>query len=200
MTFLEINREINMDKKSYLKNGYKSVTEGNMKIIIKKIVDGDVLKDILGFVWNAPGSNLKKLHAGNDSVNEVEEYLALCEIPRSVAMQVETHKKKHRFYSWMSSARPDLPCTLQGEYSRDQIVKFAMIFTVRGIIDISHYRMCMKAEEPTRLFMRLLRDAIRDIDPDVAKLMMPMCAYRNGLCTELRSCKHPKTYNQGMEF
>lgn len=189
-----------MDETSYLRNGYKSVTEGNMKIIIKKIVDSDVLKDILGFIWGAKGANLPKLHAGNDSVNEVEEYLVLCEIPRSVAMQLATCRKKYRNYSWMSSARPDLDAKAASEYSRDQIVRFAMVFTVRGIIDISHYRMCIKAEEPTRRFMRLLRDAIWDIDPDVAKLMMPMCAYRNGLCTELRGCKHPKTYKQGMEF
>lgn len=175
-------------------NGFKLVTEGNMKIVIKKIVGSNVLKDILGFIWGAKGANLPKLHAGNDSVNEVEEYLVLCEIPRSVAMQLETHKKKHRFYSWMSSARPDLPSRLEGEYSRDQIVRFAMVFTVRGIIDISHYRMCMKAEDKTRHFMGLLKDAMGTIDPDVAALMMPMCAYRNGLCTEMRSCGHPQPW------
>ena len=174
--------------------------DGDMKIIIRKIVGADTLKEVLSFVWGAKGANIARLHAGNDSVNEIEEYLALCEIPRSVAMQLETHKKKHRFYSWMSSARPDLPSTLQGEYSRNQIVRFAMVFTVRGIIDISHYRMCEKAEEPTRRFMRLLRSAVKEIDEDVASHMMPMCAYRNGLCTEVRSCGKPKTYKQGMEM
>lgn len=183
----------------YMMEGGKILKSGNMRIILRKLVEKNVLCDVLEFIWGAKGANSDRLHAGNDSVNEIEEYLALCEIPRSVAMQLETHKKKHRFYSWMSSARPDLPSTLQGEYSRDQIVRFAMVFTVRGIIDISHYRMCNKAEMPTRDFMRLLRRAMNEIDPDVASLMMPMCAYRNGLCTELRSCKNPSSYQDGRE-
>lgn len=184
----------------YSMQGYKIFTYMNMRVMIQKIVGRGMLESVLNFVWGAKKPNVERIHAGNDSVNEIEEYLALCDIPRSVAMQMETHKKKHRFYSWMSSARPDLPCKLQGEYSRTQMVKFAMVFTVRGIIDISHYRMCSKAELPTREFMGLIRKAMMDIDPDVAKLMMPMCAFRNGLCTEVRGCGHPGKYTDFTEM
>ena len=82
----------------YMMEGGKILKSGNMRIILRKIVERNVLRDVLEFIWGAKGANTDKLHVGNDSVNEIEEYLALCEIPRSVAMQLETHKKKHRFY------------------------------------------------------------------------------------------------------
>jgi hypothetical protein len=121
--------------------------------------------------------------------------VALCEVPRSVAMQLVTHRKKMGNYSWMSSGRPDLAYSLKTEYSRTQKVRIAMTFTPRGIIDMAHYRLCTNAELPTRKFMALLRDIMEEIDPNIARLMMPMCAYRNGLCTMIHGCGRPQKYD-----
>lgn len=166
-----------------------------MKVTVWKDSPDNTLFRIMNYIWGVPKQpNKARLYASDDSIHEAEQYVMLCEIPRSVAMQIVTHRKKHRNYSWMSSARPDLAVSLTTEYSRTQIVRLAMVFTPRGIIDMAHYRMCTKAEEPTRRFMWLLKDAIHEIEPALADLMMPMCAYRNGLCTMLRSCKHPAQY------
>ena len=131
----------------------------------------------------------KRLMGCSDSILEIPEYYAFCTAPRSVAMQLETHKKKHRFYMWMGTARKDRADAIKGEYSREQLVPFAMVFTARAIKEISHYRMCQKAEKPTRIFMNFLQLKLSAVDMELAKEMMPMCAYRNGLCTELNSCK-----------
>ena len=167
----------------------------DMEITVWKDSNADTLFRIMSHVWglkNPP--NVKKIYGSDDSIGEAERFVVLATVPRSVAMQLVTHRKKMGNYSWMSSGRPDLKYSLTTEYSRTQQVKIAMVFTPRGIIDMAHYRMCQKAEAPTRRFMDLLKLAVNDLDPYVAMYMMPMCAYRNGLCTMVHGCGNPKEY------
>ena len=175
----------------------KTVTKANdcMTVTLWKDSDPDTLEMIMRFVWGLRKKpDTRKIYGSDDSIGEAERFVALCEVPRSVAMQLVTHRKKMGNYSWMSSGRPDLAYSLKTEYSRTQQVRIAMVFTPRGLIDMSHYRMCKKAEEPTRRFMDLLRCAMQELDPEVARYMMPMCAYRNGLCTMIHGCGNPKSY------
>jgi hypothetical protein len=92
-------------------------------------------------------------------------------------------------YFWMATGRPDREDKAQGEYSREQLVNFVMKLTARAIKEISHYRMCQKAELPTRIFMQLFQTELEKIEPELAKQMMPLCKYRGGICTEFNSCK-----------
>lgn len=168
-----------------------AVPGSDMEVEVVKITDTDeMLKRVLKQCWNVDMKlSKKKLFACSDSILEIPEYYIFATVPRSVAMQMETHKKKHGTYVWLASARPDLAnADKTTEYSRQQPVKMVIKTTARGLIDISHYRMCMKAEAPTREFMTVLRAKIKDVEPSLAENMVPMCAYRNGKCTELRSC------------
>lgn len=165
-----------------------------MEIEIIKVEQTDeLLKRTLQHCWGAKGNLPKrKLFACSDSINEIPEYWAFCLAPRSVAAQLRTHEKKHGMYFWMGTGREDRPDAIPGEYSRKQIVPFVLKLTARAIKEISHYRMCMKAEQPTREFMKLFKDKLEEIEPELAKQMMPMCQFRGGICTELNSCKKEK--------
>lgn len=167
-----------------------------MEIFLRRTVGADVLLDVMKHCWGTRElPSLERLYASNDSILEIPEWIAICTAPRSVAMQLETHKKKDRFYLWMESGRTDWATEeSQRGYSRGQPVRFAFVFTARSIIEISHYRLCRKAEQPTREFMRLLKEKIRKDEPELANMMMPMCAYRNGLCTEMHGCQSPIMY------
>lgn len=162
-----------------------------MKIEIIKVTQTDeLLKRTLQHCWGAKGNLPKrKLFACSDSINEIPEYWAFCEAPRSVAAQLRTHEKKHGMYFWMGTGREDRPDAIPGEYSRKQNVPFVLKLTARAIKEISYYRMCNKAEEPTRKFMFLFQTELMDIEPELAKQMMPMCQFRGGICTELNSCR-----------
>lgn len=159
-----------------------------------KVQESDaLLKKLLKHCWNVDSKMSKaKLFASNDSILEVPEYWCFCHAPRSVAMQLRTHEKKHRMYFWMGTGRPDRADAIPGEYSREQLVPFAMVLTARAIKEISHYRMCKKAEAPTREFMAVFKRTLNGIEPTLAAEMMPMCKFRNGLCTEFNSCKKNK--------
>jgi hypothetical protein len=158
--------------------------------IIKQQNNEAFLAETLRHCWGVK-TNMKKskLFASNDSILEIPEYYAFCKAPRSVAAQLRTHEKKHGMYFWMATGRPDREDKAQGEYSREQPVNFVMKLTARAIKEISHYRMCQKAEHPTRVFMNLLKMQLVGIEPQLAKEMMPLCQYRGGICTEFNSCR-----------
>jgi hypothetical protein len=153
----------------------------------------ELLKKTLKHCWNVDSKMSKsKLFASNDSILEIPEYWAFCQAPRSVAMQLRTHEKKHGMYFWMGTARPDRADAVKGEYSREQIVPFVMKLTAKAIKEISHYRMCMKAEKTTRDFMYLFQRKLSGVEPSLAGQMMSLCEYRGGICTEFNSCKTKK--------
>lgn len=163
-------------------------------VVVKDNASEEALKGVLQHCWGVSSKmNKDKLFACSDSILELPTYYAYCTAPRSVAMQIETHKKKHGMYVWLQSARPDLKTAVKGEYSRDQEINFVIKLTARGIKDMSHYRMCNKAEAPTRKFMRLLKEKIAEVEPSLAKQMVKMCEYRNGICTEFNCCGFNKT-------
>lgn len=150
-------------------------------------------KKTLLHCWNVKSKmDRKKLFASNDSTLEIMEYWIFCRAPRSVAAQLRTHEKKHGSYFWMGTARPDRTDAVQGEYSRDQIVPFVMKLTARALKEIAHYRMCRKAEKPTRDFLDELKLKIAEIEPYLADEMVPLCVFRGGICTEFQSCKNRK--------
>ena len=163
-------------------------------IELYKIQESDaLLKKTIKHCWGRESKAGKsKMFACNDSILEIPEYYAFCTAPRSVALQMETHKKKHRFYLWMGTARPDRADAVSGEYSREQTVPFVMVFTARAIKEISHFRMCKKAEAPTRDFMGVLKRTLHGIEPALAEQMMPLCKYRGGICDEFNSCRTKK--------
>ena len=164
------------------------------EIKVYKMGDSDFfLSKTMLHCWNVKSKmNRKKIFASNDSILEIPEYWIFCRAPRSVAAQLRTHEKKHGSYFWMGTARPDRADAVQGEYSRDQIVPFVMKLTARALKEIAHYRMCRKAEKPTRDFLDELKQKIAEIEPSLADEMVPLCIFRGGICTEFQSCKNRK--------
>ena len=162
-----------------------------MNIKITKIEQTEeMLKETMLHCWGVESKmNKSRLFACNDSILEIPEYYAVCTAPRSVAAQLRTHEKKHGMYFWMATGRPDREDKADGEYSREQLVNFVMKLTARAIKEISHFRMCAKAELPTRIFMQLFQQELAKVEPELAKQMMPLCKYRGGICTEFNSCK-----------
>ena len=182
----------NSDKCKHL--WIKDITKDKAGFTVTKVPQSmDMLKEVMKHCWGVDSKmNLDKIFACNDSILELPEYYIKGTAPRSVVMQLRTHEKKHRMYMYVGTSRPDREDKVKGKYSRNQEIPFFMVVTARGLKDMAHYRMCQKAEEPTRKFFTQLKRALQEIEPALAAQLVPLCEFRGGICTEFNSCKPKK--------
>lgn len=57
-----------------------------------------------------------------------------------------------------------------------------------ALMNMAHKRLCAKASKETRDVVAMIRDKVSEVDPDLAKHMVPQCIYRGGICPEYSSC------------
>jgi hypothetical protein len=81
-------------------------------------------------------------------------------------------------------------------YDRDQLPQGALVnhkcsANAQAIINISKKRLCHQASIETRQAWQLLLDNLDE--PELIKLCVPTCIYRNGICPEPKSCGYTKT-------
>lgn len=72
--------------------------------------------------------------------------------------------------------------------TRESPVNHRMLINAQHLIDMSKKRLCNQASDGTRLVMEKIKLAIFEVDPELAKYMVPNCIYRNGVCCEPRPC------------
>ncbi len=76
-----------------------------------------------------------------------------------------------------------------------------MVLNAQALINISQVRLCGKADEITREIWQQVTWKIRASDNPYIKaigtVMMPRCAYRGGICHELKSCNRNPRYLEG---
>lgn len=73
----------------------------------------------------------------------------------------------------------------KGDEGRYTPVSHVMRLNAESLIRVAHKRLCGKASPETREVMRLIKEGVALVDPDLAPLMVSLCVYRNGLCNEL---------------
>ena len=56
------------------------------------------------------------------------------------------------------------------------------------LITVAHKRLCTKAAPETRAVVKQMCDLVLETNPEFEGLLVPMCVYRNGLCSEPQSC------------
>lgn len=68
-------------------------------------------------------------------------------------------------------------------------VNLGLCVNAQSLIDMAKLRLCTgcAAKETVTVF-QAIKNAIAEIDPDLASMMVRKCVYRNGLCGEQRCC------------
>ena len=82
----------------------------------------------------------------------------------------------------------------QTEYDRDnapqgQMVSHIMSINAQELIFMSHKRLCRQASPETREVMKKICEAVIEVAPYMKDVLVPLCVYRGGICTEMFSCK-----------
>lgn len=80
---------------------------------------------------------------------------------------------------------------LSNHYDRYAPTDLAFIINAEALINMAHKRLCSKASPETRQVFRDICKAVKEVDPDLAECLVPMCIYRGGLCSEPSSCGYP---------
>lgn len=81
-------------------------------------------------------------------------------------------------------------------YERDQLPQGSLVnhkcsANAQAIINISKKRLCHQASKETIEAWQLFLDNLDE--PELIKLCVPTCVYRNGICPEPKSCGYTKT-------
>lgn len=63
-----------------------------------------------------------------------------------------------------------------------------MICNAQALINMARKRLCFKSHHATVRQMRMIRDGVMAVDPDLAYRMVPECLYRGGICHEDKPC------------
>lgn len=117
-------------------------------------------------------------------------------IKMTVPYWVSVHFVRHHIgvNHYVQSQRNDR----QEKYDRTQapqgeFVSHIMSVNAQELVQMAHKRLCGQASKETRHVMQMIVDAVVKECPEFKDVLVPLCEYRNGLCTEF----HPCGYNKG---
>ena len=89
----------------------------------------------------------------------------------------------------------------QKEYNRnaarqDEVVSHIMSINAMELVQMCHKRLCNQASPETHRVMQMIVNEILKQCPEFKDVLVPLCEYRNGICTEFYPCgKYKKETN-----
>lgn len=93
----------------------------------------------------------------------------------------------------------------QNKYDRNEAPQGEMVLHIMSVnlqelVFMSHKRLCYQASKETREVMEEIVRQVVGLYPELKSVLVPLCYYRNGLCTEFDGCDHYKTYKARNDF
>lgn len=128
-----------------------------------------------------------------------EDFFAVCNDLAEDVMAIQevdvcASNKTGRFQEMLR----DEILTLPQRFDRRQPTDLAFLANAEALINMAHKRLCRMASVETRGVFERIKEEVKAVDPDLHRHLVPMCVFRNGLCTEPKSCGFIKT-KRGME-
>lgn len=87
--------------------------------------------------------------------------------------------------------------TPRAEKPQGALVSHIMSINAQELMFMARKRLCRQASSETRSVMRQICKLILKSNPEFENLLVPLCKYRNGACTEFNCCGLNKTFNKG---
>ena len=140
---------------------------------------------------------LKSVHSPIRTLN----YAVLMEgIPSWVSVHLVRHIHAQPFVSTQRNDRGKR----DEDYDRrkapqDTPVDMIWYFNAEELMTICHKRLCMLASKETREVVQEIVKQITELCPEWkgTNLLVPLCTYRGGICTEFAPCAYYKIYGHG---
>ena len=82
--------------------------------------------------------------------------------------------------------------TPRSQKEQGEIVSHIMSINAQELIQMAHKRLCFQASKETREVMNAIVHEVVKIAPYMKDVLVPLCIYRNGKCTEMFPCEQMK--------
>ena len=112
-------------------------------------------------------------------------------IKMDIPYWVSVHFVRHHIgvNHYVQTQRSDRTGVNRDEKPQGEIVSHIMSVNAQELIFMAHKRLCKQASEETRAVMKEIVRQVVEVAPYMKKVLVPLCAYRGNLCTEMFSCK-----------
>lgn len=101
---------------------------------------------------------------------------------------VATHFSRHKWECFIKTQRTDRTGIDRNKIPQDAPVIMSGDANTQHLIDMARKRLCRMASRETRKYMEDLKNAIHEVEPEIADVLVPNCVYRCG-CPEPNGCK-----------
>lgn len=93
----------------------------------------------------------------------------------------------------------------QEKYDRNsapqgQIVSHILSINAQELVFMAHKRLCGQASPETRAVVRKMCDLVTEKYPEFKDVLVPLCQYRGGLCTEFNPCGLNKKFQKEFQI
>lgn len=166
-----------------------------MEVKVTKLTDIDLMRKACSFTINAESKmSLEKIYkSGHSPMRAMMFSIEMYDIPTFVSVHLVRHNIGINHY--VKTNREDRPGSYTGDLGRNQPVNHMCIVNAEAILNIAHKRLCSTTHKETKAVIEEWKKQIAKVDPDLARLMVPQCWYRNGYCPEFKPCGICKEYN-----
>lgn len=112
-------------------------------------------------------------------------------IRMNIPYWVSVHFVRHHIgvNHYVQTQRSDRTGIDRNEKKQNDYVSHIMSVNAQELINMAHKRLCKQASMETRIVMRMIVDEVVKVAPYMKDVLVPMCKYRNGKCTEMFKCK-----------
>lgn len=113
-------------------------------------------------------------------------------IKMTIPYWVSVHFVRHHIgvNHYVQTQREDRTNTPRNDKPQGAMVTHIMSINAQELINMAHKRLCKQASKETREVMQeIVREVVR-VCPYMKDVLVPLCVYRGGRCTEMYPCTH----------
>ena len=116
------------------------------------------------------------------------------EIPYYVSVHLVRHHIGVNHYVQTQRDDRTNDTTPRAEKPQGAMVSHIMSINAQELLFLAHKRLCNQASPETREVVKEICRQVIEVNPEFKDLLVPLCAYRGGLCTEFNPCGYNKKF------
>ena len=111
-------------------------------------------------------------------------------VKMTIPYWVSVHFVRHHIgvNHYVQTQRSDRAGKIRDIKPQDSPVTHIMSINAQELINMCHKRLCLQASFETRHVMQLIVQEVLKAAPYMKDVLVPLCVYRNGKCTEMFPC------------